>query len=89
MDGYGQNIFMHEPGHEHFIPTKFRKHPLSGSVVKAGYKYALNKGIHVDTVIKQCINLITYTYMLKLMLSVRAISVNNRGHQGTMLRELY
>ena len=34
---YGQNIFMHVPGHEHFIPTKFRKHPLSGSVVKAGY----------------------------------------------------
>ena len=28
---------MHVPGHEHFIPTKFRKHPLSGSVVKAGY----------------------------------------------------
>ena len=33
---YGQNIFMHMPGHEPFIPTKFRKHPLSGSVVKAG-----------------------------------------------------
>ena len=33
---YGLNIFMHVPGHEHFIPTKFRKHPLSGSVVKAG-----------------------------------------------------
>ena len=33
---YGQNIFTHVPGHEHFIPTKFRKHPLSGSVVKAG-----------------------------------------------------
>ena len=28
---YGQNIFMHVPGHEHFIPTKFRKHPLSDS----------------------------------------------------------
>ena len=26
---YGQNIFMHVPGHEHFIPTKFRKHPLN------------------------------------------------------------
>ena len=25
---YGQNIFMHVPGHEHFIPTKFRKLPL-------------------------------------------------------------
>ena len=36
---YGQNIFMHVPGHEHFIPTKFRKHPLSGSVVKAGYVF--------------------------------------------------
>ena len=36
---YGQNIFMHVPGHEHFIPTKFRKHPLSGSVVKAGYAF--------------------------------------------------
>ena len=36
---YGQNIFMHVPGHEHFIPTKFRKHPLGGSVVKAGYVF--------------------------------------------------
>ena len=36
---YGQNIFMHVPGHEHFMPTKFRKHPLSGSVVKAGYVF--------------------------------------------------
>ena len=36
---YGQNIFMHVPAHEHFIPTKFRKHPLSGSVVKAGYVF--------------------------------------------------
>ena len=35
---YGQNI-LHVPGHEHFIPTKFRKHPLSGSVVKAGYVF--------------------------------------------------
>ena len=33
---YGQNIFMHVPGHEHFIPTKFHKDPLRGSVVKAG-----------------------------------------------------
>ena len=31
--------FMHVLGHEHFIPTKFRKHPLSGSVVKAGYVF--------------------------------------------------
>ena len=36
---YGQNIFMHVPGPEHFIPTKFRKHLLSGSVVKAGYVF--------------------------------------------------
>ena len=36
---YGQNIFMHVPGPEHFIPTKFRKHPLSGSVVKTGYVF--------------------------------------------------
>ena len=36
---YGQNILMHVPGHEHFIPTKFRKHPLSGSVVKADYVF--------------------------------------------------
>ena len=36
---YGQNIFMHVPEHEHFIPTKFRKHPLSGYVVKAGYVF--------------------------------------------------
>ena len=35
---YGQNI-LHVPGHEHIIPTKFRKHPLSGSVVKAGYVF--------------------------------------------------
>ena len=25
--------------HEHFMPTKFRKHPLSGSVVKADYVF--------------------------------------------------
>ena len=36
---YGQNIFIHVPGHEHFIPTKFRKHPLSGSVVKSDYVF--------------------------------------------------
>ena len=35
----GQNIFMHVLGHEHFIPTKFCKHPLSSSVVKAGYVF--------------------------------------------------
>ena len=40
---YGLIILMHMPGQEHFIPTKFHKHPLSGSVVKADsvfpYKY--------------------------------------------------
>ena len=36
---YGQKIFMHVRGHEHFIPTKFRKHPLSSSVVKADYVF--------------------------------------------------
>ena len=36
---YGKNIFMHVPGHEHFIPTRFRKHPLS---VKAGYVFSYN-----------------------------------------------
>ena len=36
---YGQNILMHVPGHEHFIPTKLRKHPLNGSVVKASYVF--------------------------------------------------
>ena len=39
LSKYGHNIFMHVPGHQHFIPTKFRKHPLSGSVVKAGYVF--------------------------------------------------
>ena len=33
------SFFMHVPGHEHFIPTKFRKHPLSRSVVKADYVF--------------------------------------------------
>ena len=36
---YGQNIFLHVPGHEHLFPTKFRKHPLSSSVVKTGYVF--------------------------------------------------
>ena len=36
---YGKNILMHVPGHEQFIPTKFRKHPLRGSVVKADYVF--------------------------------------------------
>ena len=31
------SIVMHLRGHEHFSPTKFRKHPLNGSVVKADF----------------------------------------------------
>ena len=31
--------FMHVRGHELFIPTKFRKHPLSPYVVKADYVF--------------------------------------------------
>ena len=30
---------MNVPGHDHFIPTKFRKPPLRGSVVKADYVF--------------------------------------------------
>ena len=33
------NTLTHVHGHKHFIPTKFRKHPLSGSVVKADYVF--------------------------------------------------
>ena len=36
---YGKNICMHVLGHEYFIPTKFHKHTLSGSVVKADYVF--------------------------------------------------
>ena len=39
MGKYGLIIFMHVPGQEHFIPTNFRKHPLSGCVVKTGYVF--------------------------------------------------
>ena len=31
----GRNLLTHVPGHEIFIPTKFRKHPSSSSVVNA------------------------------------------------------
>ena len=34
LGGYGQETLMHLWCHEHFIPTKFHIHPLSGSVVK-------------------------------------------------------
>ena len=33
------DTLMHVRGHEHFIPTTFYKHPLSGSVVKADYVF--------------------------------------------------
>ena len=36
---YGRNILMHVQSHENFIPIKFRKHPSSGSVVKADYVF--------------------------------------------------
>ena len=37
LDGSGRKTTTLVRDHEHFIPTKFRKHPLSGSVVKADY----------------------------------------------------
>ena len=36
---YGQNTLMRMNGHEYFIPTKFRKHPLSSTVEKADYVF--------------------------------------------------
>ena len=36
LNRYGQNTFMLVRGHEHFITTKFRKHP---SVVEADYVF--------------------------------------------------
>ena len=39
LGGYGWNTSMHVQGHEHFIPTKFCKHLLSGSVVKTDYVF--------------------------------------------------
>ena len=36
---YGRNTLMHAWGNEHFIPTKFCKHPSCGSVVQAEYIY--------------------------------------------------
>ena len=35
LGGYVGNTLLHVRGYEHSIPTKFRKHPSSGSVVKA------------------------------------------------------
>ena len=34
-----RNSLTYVRGHEHFIHTKFRKHPLSSSVVKADYVF--------------------------------------------------
>ena len=39
MDGSGRKTTTLERDHEHFIPTMFRRHPLSGSVVKADYVF--------------------------------------------------
>ena len=39
LDEYGRNTSTHVCSHEHFIPTKFRKYPLSGSVLKADYVF--------------------------------------------------
>ena len=39
LGGSGQNTLLHVRGPEHFIPTKFRKHQWSGSVVKADYVF--------------------------------------------------
>ena len=45
---YGRNTLMHVRSHEHFIPTKFLKHPLSGSVVKADYVFPC---IHIHALV--------------------------------------
>ena len=39
MGRYDRNILMHVQGYEHLIPTKFRKHPFSDSVVKADFVF--------------------------------------------------
>ena len=39
LDGSGRKTTTLVRDHGHFIPTKFRKHPLSGSVVKADYVF--------------------------------------------------
>ena len=36
---YSRNTKMHVRGHKHPIPTKFRKHPSSESLVKADYVF--------------------------------------------------
>ena len=52
LDGYGRNASKHLRCHEHFIPTKFHRHPLSSSVVKADYAF---KFIYTNGKKKQCI----------------------------------
>ena len=39
LDGSGSKTTTLVRDYEHFIPAKFRKHPLSGSVVKADYVF--------------------------------------------------
>ena len=39
LGGSGRNTLLHVRDHEYFIPTKFRKHQSSGSVVKADYVF--------------------------------------------------
>ena len=39
LGGSGRKTTTLVRDHEHFIPTKFRKHPLSGSVEKADYVF--------------------------------------------------
>ena len=45
---YGQNIFMHVLGHEHFIPTKFRKQ----SINRFGSKGWLCVPIHIHALVQ-------------------------------------
>ena len=39
LSGSGRNSSTHVRGHEFLIPSKFRKHPSSGSAVKAEYVF--------------------------------------------------
>ena len=39
LEGSGRKITTLVKDNEYFIPTKFCKHPLSGSVVKADYVF--------------------------------------------------
>ena len=46
LDGSGQKTTTFVKDHEHFIPTKFGKYPLSGSVVKADYVFPYIYNVH-------------------------------------------